>query len=121
MPGGKNLSSTDASTEALLDVLFDALTRDDGTPPVDPHMALKPDRSAATYLVAAPHPTLTLEEMRRPDTSDPMAEVAHVLADVAPERRAALLAAIKAACAALAAEAADGGPAEPPSLIYALH
>jgi len=129
MPGGRNLSSTDeppeapdgAATDALLDALFDALTKDDGTPPVDPHMALKPDRTAATYLVPAPHPRLTLEEMRRPDTSDPMAEVARVLADVAPERRAALLAAIKAARAALAAEAADGGPAEPPSLIYALH
>lgn len=116
MPGGKNLSSTDA----LLDALFDALTRDDGTPAVDPHMALKP-RAAATYLVPAPHPALSLEEMRRPDTADPMAEVARVLADVAPERRAALVAAIKAAYDALAAEAADGGPAEPPSLIYALH
>lgn len=116
MPGGKNLSSTDA----LLDALFDALTKDDGTPPVDPHMALKP-RAATTYLVPAPHPTLTLEEMRRPDTADPMEEVARVLADVAPARRAALVAAIKAAYEALAAEAADGGPAEPPSLIYALH
>ena len=129
MPGGRNLSSTDeppeapdgAATDALLDALFDALTKDDGTPPVDPHMALKPDRAAATYLVPAPHPRLTLEEMRRPDTSDPMTEVARVLADVAPERRVALLAAIKAAAEALAAETADGGPAEPPSLIYALH
>jgi len=108
-------------TEALLDALFDALTRDDGTPPVDPHMALKPDRAAATYLVPAPHPRLTLDEMRRPDTGAPMAEVTRVLADVAPERRAALLAALKAAAEALAAETADGGPAEPPSLIYALH
>ncbi|MGD9884580.1 MAG: hypothetical protein AB7U95_31205 [Reyranella sp.] len=107
--------------DALLDALFDALTKDDGTPPVDPHMALKPDRAAATYLIDAPHPQLTLEEMRRPDTADPMDEVARVLADVAPERREALLVAIRAACDALAAEAADGGSAEPPSLIYALH
>jgi NAD(P)H-dependent FMN reductase len=40
---------------------------------------------------------------------------------VAPERRQALVAALKAAYDALSAEAADGGPAEPPSLIYALH
>ena len=117
MPGGKNLSSTDA----LLDALFDALTKADGTPAVDPHMALKPDWAAATYLAPAPHPKLTLEEMRLPDTADPMAEVERVLADVAPERRAAVVAALKAAYDALAAEAADGGPAEPPSLIYALH
>ncbi|MFO1159313.1 MAG: hypothetical protein U1E60_10780 [Reyranellaceae bacterium] len=110
-----------SSTDALLDALFDALTRDDGTPAVDPHMALKPDGKAASYLIAAPHPKLTLDEMRRPDTADPMAEVERVLADVAPERRAKLVAALKAAYDALAAEAADGGPAEPPSLIYALH
>jgi hypothetical protein len=117
MPGGKNLSSTDT----LLDALFEALTRKDATPAVDPHMALRPDRDAASYLVTAPCPSLTLAEMRRPDTADPMAEVERVLADVAPERREALVAAIKAAYEALAAEAADGGPAEPPSLIYALH
>jgi hypothetical protein len=112
---------TESPAERPLDALFDALTKADGTPAVDPHMALKPDRAAATYLIDAPHPKLTLEEMRRPDTGDPMDEVARVLSDVAPERRAALLAAIKAAREALAAEAADGGPAEPPSLIYALH
>ncbi|MFO1084058.1 MAG: hypothetical protein U1E21_05820 [Reyranellaceae bacterium] len=110
-----------SSTDALLDALFDALTKDDGTPTVDSHMALKPG-AAATYFVPAPHPTLTLQEMRRPDTADPMAEVARVLADVAPDRRAALVAALEAAYDALAAKAADGGgPAEPPSLIYALH
>ena len=36
MPGGKNLSSTDT----LLDALFDALTKNDGTPAVESHMAL---------------------------------------------------------------------------------
>ena len=117
MRGGKNLSSIDA----LLDALFEALTKSDGTPAVDPHMALRPDRTVASYLVAAPCHSLTLAEMRRPDMADPMAEVERVLADVAPERRQALVAGIKAAYEALAAEAADGGPAEPPSLIYALH
>jgi hypothetical protein len=117
MPGGKNLSSTDS----LLDALFEVLTKNDGTPAVDPHMALKPDRAATSHLITAPCPSLTLAEMRRPDTADPMAEVERVLADVAPERRQALVAALKAAYEALAAEAADGGPAEPPSLIYALH
>jgi hypothetical protein len=50
-----------------------------------------------------------------------MAEVARVLADVDPELRAKLVAGIKALYDALAVEAADGAPAEPPSLIYALH
>jgi hypothetical protein len=110
-----------SSIDALLDALFAALTAQDGTPAVDPHMALKPDRAAASHLVPAPRPSLTLEDMRRPDIADPMAEVERILADVAPERRAALIAAIKAAYDALQAEAAEGGPAEPPSLIYALH
>ena len=110
-----------SSTDTLLDALFEALTKNDGTPAVDPHMALRPDRNAASYLIAAPCASLSLAEMRRPDTADLMAEVERVLADVAPERRQALVAALKAAYDALAAEAADGGPAEPPSLIYALH
>ena len=110
-----------SSIDALLDALFEVLTARDGTPAVDPHMALKPDPKATSYFVAAPCPVLSLEEMRRPDCGDAMAEVAHVLADLSPELRATLVARIKAVYDALAAEAADGAPAEPPSLIYALH
>jgi hypothetical protein len=110
-----------SSTDLLLDALFDMLVAPDGKPALDPRMALKPDPGADSYFVPAPHPNLTLEQMRRPDGGDTMVEVERMLADVPPEQRAVFVAGLKAAYEAMMAEAADGGPAEPPTLIYALH
>jgi hypothetical protein len=110
-----------SSIDALLDALFEMLIAPDGKPALDPHMSLQPDPRAQSYFIPAPRPALTFEEMRRPDRDEAMAEVARVLADLPSERREALVAGLKAAYDALAAEAAEGGPAEPPTLIYALH
>jgi hypothetical protein len=108
------------SIDTLLDELFELLAAGAGSAAVDPHMALKPDPTAPTYFISAPHPVLSLEEMRRPDLTGVMAEVELVLADLPPAKRAAVVERFKALYEALAAETEDGD-AEPPSLIYALH
>ena len=108
------------SIDTLLDELFELLTADGKGSAVDSHMALRPDPKAQTYFIPAPHPRLSLEEMRRPDLTGAMAEVERVLADLSPATRAAVIERVTALYEALAAEAEDGN-AEPPSLIYALH
>lgn len=110
-----------SSIDVLLDELFDALTTAEGNPTIDPRMALKPDLAARSYFVPAPRPSLTLEEMREPDTIDAMVGVERILVDLSPELRAEMVTRIKAVYEALTAEADARGPAEPPSLIYALH
>ena len=108
------------SIDTLLDELFALLAAEGGGSAVDPHMALKPDPKARTYFIPAPHPVLSLDEMRRPDQAGVLAEVEHVLADLSQATRTAVVERVKALYEALAAEAEDGD-AEPPSLIYALH
>ena len=108
------------SIDTLLDELFEVLKAEAAARGVDPHMTLKPDPSAKTYFIAAPHPVLSLEDMRRPDRTGAMAEVERVLADLSPAAHKAVVERVKALYEALAAEAADG-TAEPPSLLYALH
>ena len=108
------------SIDTLLDELFELLAAEGKGRAVDPHMALKPDPNARTYFIPAPHPVLSLQEMRRPDLTGAMAEVEHVLADLPPGTRGAVVERVKALYEALAAEA-EGDDAEPPSLIYALH
>jgi hypothetical protein len=115
MPGKKSSSSI----EALIDRLFDLLAPAGG-PRLDPHMALAPDRAAASYFIAAPRPSLTLDDMLRPSKEAPFAETERLLAEMPEERRAELLALLKELEKALTAEQADDS-AEPPSLIYALH
>jgi hypothetical protein len=116
MPGKKN----SPSIEALIDRLFELLAPVNGTPPLDPHMALTPDPAVRTYFIAAPRASLTLDDMLRPDKGPAFAETERLLADMPAERRAELLAVLKQLQAALAAERPDES-AEPPSLIYALH
>ena len=115
MPGKKSSSSI----EALIDRLF-ALLAPAAKAHLDPHMALAPDRTAASYFIAAPRPALTLDDMLRPGKEAPFAETERLLADMPAGQRAELLALLKELEKALTAEH-DDGSAEPPSLIYALH
>ncbi len=116
MPGKKN----SPSIEALLDRLFDLLAPADGAPRLDPHMALAPDPAAGSYFIAAPRPSLTLDDMLRPGKDAPFSETERLLVDLPEARRAELVELLKTLRQALAAEQQDG-TAEPPSLIYALH
>lgn len=121
MPGKKNSSSIEAlPIEKLIDRLFALLTPSGGAARLDPHMALAPDPAARSYFIAAPRPSLTLEDMVRPAKEAPFAETERLLADMPAGRRAEVIALLKDLESALAAERADGS-AEPPSLIYALH
>jgi hypothetical protein len=125
MPGKKNSPSIEAlpiealSIEALIDRLFGLLTPASGAR-LDPHMALRPDRAARSYFIAAPRPVLTRDDMLRPAREAPFAETERLLADMPAERRAELIATLRELDKALAAERSDES-AEPPSLIYALH
>jgi hypothetical protein len=83
-------------------------------------MALRPDPAARSYFIAAPRPSLTLDDMLRPAKDAPFAETERLLGEMPAERRAELIAVLKQLESALATERADDS-AEPPSLIYALH
>ena len=107
--------------DALLDELFEVLFLGPGGPLVSPRMSLRPNPDAATHFVAAPRPTMTREDMARIDEQGLLAELGVVLDDLPEGRRDEVLGLIKQIVDALAAEASSDGPAEPPSLIYALH
>lgn len=107
--------------DQLLDDLFEVLFLGPQGPLVSSRMSLRPPAGAASHFIAAPRPTMSRQDMARIDEQGLLAELGVVFDDLPADRRDEVLGLVKAIVDALAQQAADDGPAEPPSLIYALH
>lgn len=106
--------------DAMLDDLYGTLFLGPDGPLISSRMTLAPDRGAASLFLAAQRPTMTRDDMAAIDERGLWAVMAEVLDDIPADRREEVLGKLKAITEALRAKA-DAGPAEPSSLVYALH
>lgn len=107
--------------DKMLDELYATLFLGPDGPLIGSRMALAPDRDAASQFVAAQRPTMTRDDMAAITERGLWVEMADVLDDLPADRRDEVLGKMKAITDALAAQADAEGPAEPSSLVYALH
>jgi len=107
--------------DALLDDLYETLFLGPDGPLISSRMALAPDRDADSLFVAAPRPTTTRDDMAAIAERGLWPVMADVLDDLPDHRREEVLAKLKAITDVLIEQAHGDGPAEPSSLVYALH